>query len=30
MVGPETLANMGQYLPAAYLHADTTPVEESP
>jgi hypothetical protein len=23
MVGPETLADLGQYLPAAYLHPDT-------
>jgi hypothetical protein len=27
MVGPETLSNLGQFLPAAYLHTDTTPVE---
>jgi hypothetical protein len=27
MVGPETLEGLGQFLPAAYLHADTTPVE---
>ena len=25
MVGPETLADLGQYLPAAYLPADTNP-----
>ncbi len=25
MVGPETLEGLGQFLPAAYLHADTTP-----
>jgi hypothetical protein len=27
MVGPETLTNMGQYLPAAYLHPDTASTE---
>ncbi len=26
-VGPETLDGLGQFLPAAYLHPDTTPVE---
>ncbi len=25
MVGPETLEDLGQYLPAAYLHVDTNP-----
>ncbi|MGI8332712.1 hypothetical protein ACRYCC_22395 [Actinomadura scrupuli] len=27
MVGPETLSGLGQFLPAAYLAADTAPVE---
>jgi hypothetical protein len=27
MVGPETLLGLGQFLPAAYLHGDTAPVE---
>ena len=29
MVGPETLEGLGQFLPAAYLHADTTPVDSA-